>query len=640
MAFTARITRLVLGCAIVIALGAKNGTSAFYLPTDYHDHDAVPIRVNSMHSNMKPSMPMEFYDFPFCRPPIIERAPQNLGELLQGEDVETSPFPDLVFLRQVDNAVLCDKYYNDTQWKHIHKLVREGYRVRLLIDNLPNIQVTEYTISRLNPELPPRVIHTTYQGYFLGEEDSGLPYTHVDFRIKYHVSHVELKNDKEHANANANATFYRIVGVETTPSRPTGPEIGKPLIWTYSVHWEESEISWASRFDIVMKSNTVTAAHKAARISYLVACIVVILMSSVFLVYIYARSVRQASSLDGLSSDGPGWKAMAPYVFRRPKHHAELFIATVATGAHLAVALVVNAVIGMFGLLYVNHRGALIESALISYVMLASVAGYCAARLADTMELSRRRWRIFALTYVLYPAIAVSILFVVNAFLAAQKSTASVRPWVALLIFGVGAAVSFLCMLVGFIVGVKQGPFEVPVKPVNGRETIPALSDADVPQSHMLSNEYLDDYFYRLQSMRALFSLFSFGIIVAMLTMIYQAIWASRMYTLFSVLAAAVTAWYLATSALSIVFIYHQLNWENPDWWWSSFWMGAFSALWVFLFSCFYYLGSLIYTPASVVVYFLQITLISVTLAFIMGTVSFVAAAALVWRAYNTMKIN
>lgn len=80
--------------ALLIAL-CMGSASAFYLPGvaphAYMPGEEVKLTVNSL-SSVKTHLPYEYYKLAYCRPPKISTVPENLGQLLLGNEIQNSAF--------------------------------------------------------------------------------------------------------------------------------------------------------------------------------------------------------------------------------------------------------------------------------------------------------------------------------------------------------------------------------------------------------------------------------------------------------------------------------------------------------------------------------------------------------------------
>ena len=69
--------------------------SAFYLPgvapVDFQKGEQVTIKANSL-TSPKTALPVEYYDLPVCRPSVVHSRAENLGEVLRGDRIYSSPY--------------------------------------------------------------------------------------------------------------------------------------------------------------------------------------------------------------------------------------------------------------------------------------------------------------------------------------------------------------------------------------------------------------------------------------------------------------------------------------------------------------------------------------------------------------------
>jgi transmembrane 9 superfamily protein 2/4 len=150
---------------------------------------------------------------------------------------------------------LCDSPLNQEQLEFLQNRIKEKYGHNWLIDDLP--VVYNPLAAGANPETETDSISL---GFPLGErkmsEGPQLLNNHFDITIHYHTT---------------KSSFHRVVKAEVNPrsiERKDGAEIKCPddsspfhlseeskksLIYTYSVNWKHSEISWATRWDSYLK---------------------------------------------------------------------------------------------------------------------------------------------------------------------------------------------------------------------------------------------------------------------------------------------------------------------------------------------------------------------------------------------------
>ena len=69
--------------------------SAFYLPgvapLEYDVGAPVAVKVNKLFS-MQTQLPYQFYTLPVCKPVDAEYKSENLGEILKGDEIMSSPY--------------------------------------------------------------------------------------------------------------------------------------------------------------------------------------------------------------------------------------------------------------------------------------------------------------------------------------------------------------------------------------------------------------------------------------------------------------------------------------------------------------------------------------------------------------------
>ena len=81
---------------VLVLLGVLDAShAAFYLPgiapSEFQGGDEVPVTVNKLNS-VKTQLPFDYYRFNFCEPEEVKNKNENLGEVLAGEKIETSPY--------------------------------------------------------------------------------------------------------------------------------------------------------------------------------------------------------------------------------------------------------------------------------------------------------------------------------------------------------------------------------------------------------------------------------------------------------------------------------------------------------------------------------------------------------------------
>ena len=128
-------------------------------PREYKDGETVPMLANKL-SSVRTQIPRSFYALPGCVPHELTRAPESLGEVMNGNVVQNAPF-ELRF--GVSRELVLCKVDLDPRGRLLWaKRVREDYRGHLLLDNLP----VATRLSRSEGDAPGPVRYE--RGYTLG----------------------------------------------------------------------------------------------------------------------------------------------------------------------------------------------------------------------------------------------------------------------------------------------------------------------------------------------------------------------------------------------------------------------------------------------------------------------------------------
>ena len=122
---------------------------------------------------------------------------------------------------------------------------------------------------------------------------------------------------------------------------------------------------------------------------------------------------------------------------------------------------------------------------------------------------------------------------------------------------------------------------------------------------------------------------------------ILTSMWLHQPYYLFGILALVLVILVVTCAEIAIVLCYFQLCGEDYRWWWRSFFTSGSSALYVFMYSAFYFATKLDITrTVPTVMYFCYMGLLSLGFLMITGTVGFVSCLGFVRAIYGSVKID
>merc|ERR1719402_2025833 len=252
------MARLPLPLLPLLLLLLLPPTSAFYVPgvapTDFADQENIEVKAVKM-TSAHTQLPFEYYSIQQCEPKdgVRQYSSENLGQIIRGERIVNTPY-SVGMNRNLECAVLCrDQKWDARGSAEVAYRVDHEYFVHLIMDNLPC--ATRFA-------MPDNPVEVQYEpGYRLGYENGGKFFfnNHLNFVIKYHLDQ--------------DLGTFRVVGflIETQSVDKSGvefegdsckinsqgpQEVNKEgetsLHFTYSVQWEQSEVKWASRWDVYL----------------------------------------------------------------------------------------------------------------------------------------------------------------------------------------------------------------------------------------------------------------------------------------------------------------------------------------------------------------------------------------------------
>ncbi|CAI4046308.1 hypothetical protein N7582_003780 [Saccharomyces uvarum] len=613
-----------------------------------------------------------YYDkFHFCKPEHVEKQPESLGSIIFGDRIYNSPF-ELNMLQEKECVSLCKTVIPGDDAKFINKLIKNGFFQNWLIDGLPaarevhdgrtktdfygagfglgfvevaqvvdseteQVQVasgeTEQT-QAADGKTEPEKGKSSNEGMELDARDQGknmvktreFPYfaNHFDIKIEYH--------DRGEGN-------YRVVGVIVNPlsikrsSPGTCETNGSPLVldeandnevyFTYSVKFEESPTSWATRWDKYLHVYDPSIQW----FSLINFSLVVVLLSSV-VIHSLLRALKSdfarynELNLDDDFQEDSGWKLNHGDVFRPPSQSLMLSI-LVGSGVQIFLMVTCSIFFAALGFLSPSSRGSLATVMFILYALFGFVGSYTSMGIYKFFDGPYWKANVI-MTPLLIPGAILLVIIALNFFLMFVHSSgvipASTLFFMVFLWFLFSIPLSFA----GSLVARKKCHWdEHPTKTNQIARQIP-----------------FQPWYLKTLPATLIAGIFPFGSIAVELYFIYTSLWFNKIFYMFGFLFFSFLLLTLTTSLVTVMITYHSLCLENWKWQWRGFTVGGVGcALYVFIHSILFTkfkLGGF----TTIVLYLGYSSVISLLCCLVTGSIGFISSMFFIRKIYSSIKVD
>mmetsp|Transcript_14568 Transcript_14568/g.21478 ORF Transcript_14568/g.21478 Transcript_14568/m.21478 type:complete len:648 (-) Transcript_14568:47-1990(-) len=340
-------------------------------------------------------------------------------------------------------------------------------------------------------------------------------------------------------------------------------------------------------------------------------------------------------------AEDTGWKQVHGDVFRAPSL-LPVFSALIGTGWQLVVltlGVIIFAVLGPLHGEVHEERGEVLHAILVCYSLSSIVAGYTSGQFFKQYYVTTARnnksststsmWQAtMGLTVVLLPVLVTAILTVLNA-ISLIYGTINTIPFMAIIkIFFIWIFVSVPLNVLGTLLGrhakfIAGGQFPCRVN------SIPRPIPDEVP------------WYGKPSGLIPLAGLLCFGSIFIELYYVLTSLWNYKFYHVYGFLLGVYGILTIVVGMTSIIVVYFCLNAENYHWQWTAFGSGASTAGYVFVYGIYYFLfktqmNGFLQTSF----YFGYMSLISITMGILCGTLGFAAANNFVRAIFQNVKVD
>ncbi|XP_073313801.1 transmembrane 9 superfamily member 1-like [Primulina huaijiensis] len=558
----------------------------------YQPDDPLILWVNKVGPYNNPQETYNYYSLPFCHPSgNAAHKWGGLGEVLGGNELIDSRI-NIKFQKPVDKIIICEIELDEAQATQFKDAIDRNYWFEFFMDDLPLWgYVGEFHSKRKGDNQ-----HTLY--------------THKSITVKYN------KN--------------QIIEVNLTQQNPKPLEVGRTLDMTYSVQWIPTDMSFARRFDVYLdhpffehQIYWFSIFKSFMMVMFLTGLVSMILMRTLRNDYAkYAREDDDLETLERDASEESGWKLVHGDVFRTPLSLA-LLSALVGTGAQLAMLVLLVILFAIVGMLYIG-RGAIVTTFIVCYAFTSFISGYVSGGMY--LRLGGKNWiKSIILTASFFPFMCFGIGFILNTVAIFYGSLAAIPFGTMVIVFVIWAFISFPLVLLGTVIGRNWSG--APNNPCRVK-TIPR----PIPEKK---------WYLKPSVVSMMGGLLPFGSIFIEMYFVFTSFWNYKVYYVYGFMLLVFLILMIVTVCVTIVGTYFLVNAENYHWQWTSFCSAASTAVYVYLYSIYYYsMKTKMSGFFQTSFYFGYTLMFCLGLGILCGAVGYLGSSLFVRRIYRNIKCD
>lgn len=520
--------------------------------------------------------------------------------------------------------------------------VDEEYRIHWIVDNLPvGVQNEDY-FQRGFPV-----------GFKIGEGPTAKRYlnNHVRIVIQYHdnaqeegeevgttkivgfrveplsIHHTASLEDVKKASSSAgNVQAQNSCSNAEKSKNYQQIKKGENIVFTYDVVWQESDIEWINRWDTyILNTETTDKVHWFSITNSIMIILFLSVMVAMILIRALRKDIASYNSPETLedNKEESGWKMVHGDVFRPPSTLPMLLSVFIGTGVQLLFMSVTTLTFTLLGLLSPENRGSLTTALILLYVFMGSFAGYHSSSIYKMFR--GTEWqRTTILTALFYPGIVFIVYFTLNFALLYEGSSGAVPLTTFFTLLFLWFCVSVPLVFIGSYFGYRK---EIPAFPVRTNQ-IPRLIPTQQWYLHPLITISLG-------------GILPFGAVSVELFFILSALWLHQIYYIFGFLFLIMIVLIITCAEITILLNYFHLCSEDYHWWWKSFLTAGSCAGYTLLYSIWYYLTKLdINEFVPSLIYFGYMSVFSLTVFLITGTIGFYSCFWFNTQIYGSIKVD
>jgi transmembrane 9 superfamily protein 2/4 len=620
---------------IFIIITFSSIKSAYIFDYSHVEGSKINIEVGKL-SSYNYIIPYSYNRLRICNLKRLQRAEDNLGEILTGEDLYISDYNANINENKYCET-LCYNQFTRNTLRKLKRLIDRNYFTNWYVDKLPaGLIYYNYDTK------------TTDVNYFYGiplgkkEKDKYIVYNHFYFKIlinkisdkKYNIVGLSiLPMSIKHNGTNAmcekkynkDFIFKNIVKEQQLLTE----EENQTILYTYDIQFEYSNITLASRWDHYRSSD------KKIHWTGIIISVSILAFLTIIIALILTRNIKrdietynyqvvQMEDIDNIKNlSENNWKQVSGDVFRPPRVNKMLLSSIIGTGFQLYAMLFVFLFLGAVGFLNPEKRSNILSLIILCYILMGILGGYVSAMIYKIMN--GYNWlKMGLLTSFLFPGTLFFGYIIVNIILSIEKSTAAVNISDLASLFFLWIFCTLPLILIGTFLGMHSKKQKMPCK-VNA-----------VPSKIPEKPWYLH---YRYLS--SVTGLICFITILFELNYIMSALWKHELYFVVPFLWISYLLFVIVSGEVSVIVVFWNLCYGDYNWWWKSFLVGSSPVIYFILYSIYFFIFKMSITRLSaIVVYFGIMALISSMALFICGSISVLVCFGFIIKIYSNIKID
>jgi len=296
----------------------------------------------------------------------------------------------------------------------------------------------------------------------------------------------------------------------------------------------------------------------------------------------------------------------------------------VGTGVQVFAMTSLTLIFAALGVLSPANRGSLLTALLLLYVFTGILAGYFSQRTYTMFKGTDWGKHTFK-TAVVFPGVTFTVFFILNLLIWGEKSTLAIPFQTVLVLLAQWLGILLPLVYLGSYLAKKKEPFNPPVKV------------SDVPRIRTTKESW-----YSQPAISVLIGgVLPFGACFIEVFFIMSSVWLHQFYYVFGFLFIVFIILIITCAEISIVMCYFQLCNEDYHWWWRAYLTSGSSALYLFLYSAFYFSTRLqIHKVVSGILFFGYMSLVTLFFFVLTGAIGYFACFMFVHKIYSSIKID